>query len=165
MTRSVALATAILLGTAASAAVPPVPTRVEATAMSVRGVGLMQGSHVVLLETASDKRLLPIFIGPTEAEAINLRLSHIKPPRPMTTDLLETLLETLGGKVERIEVDDLRDNTFFGKLTLKDAAGKTHRIDARPSDLISLAVSNHLPIHVAPHVLQQASLDGATLPR
>jgi bifunctional DNase/RNase len=160
-----ALAIALLLSSMAGSSSAAAPPAGEDTtiSMSVRTVGLVQGSNVVLLETANGKTLLPIWIGSIEAQAIDQRLNHRKPPRPLTHDLLETVLATLGARVERIEIDDLRDNTFFGKLTLRDARGVRSRIDARPSDLISLAIGAGLPILVAPHVLEQAGVDAHTL--
>jgi hypothetical protein len=159
------LAGVLMLAAATSAhgVAPPSDTPQPPVVMTVRGVGTVRGSDVVLLETAKGKRLLPIWIGGAEAQAIDMRLRGMKPPRPMTHDLLERVMVGLGGKIERIEVDDLRDETFHGKLTLRDAKGNSVRIDARPSDLIALAVGAGLPIHVAPHVLQHAGLDADKL--
>jgi hypothetical protein len=147
-------------GAEGAAAVAPEPAPVV---MRVRNVGELHGQAVVLLEGGEPRVILPIWIGPSEASAIDLRLRNQKAPRPLTADLLETTLATLGAKVDRVEVIDLRDNTFIGRLTLRDAQGAEHLIDARPSDLIALAIGAHLPVLVAPHVLAQAGLDAAKL--
>jgi bifunctional DNase/RNase len=125
--------------------------------MTVREVKYDRGSYVVLLQTVAGDRLLPIWIGDREAQAIQLRLSNGKTPRPMTHDLMESILTRLKIKIARVEVDDLRNNVFHGKLTLKNN-GRQHRIDGRPSDLITLAVGANLPIYVAPHVLKKAGI-------
>jgi bifunctional DNase/RNase len=125
--------------------------------MTVREVKYVRGSHVVILQTATGSQLLPIWIGDREAQAIQRRLSGSKTVRPMTHDLLETVLSRLKVKIKRVEVDALRDNVFHGKLTLNNGKG-SHRIDGRPSDLITLAVGANLPIYVAPHVLKKAGV-------
>jgi hypothetical protein len=158
------LAIALLAAvTGTAGAVAPAPTEEAAVPMTVRTVGLVQGSDVVLLETANGKTLLPIWIGSLEAQAIDRRLHKQKFPRPLTHDLLETILTTLNAQVERVEVDELRENTFFGKLTLRDAKGVRFRIDARPSDLISLALGAGVPIQVAAQVVQQAGIDASAM--
>ncbi len=135
-------------------------TTVPMVTMKVREVRTHQGSPVVLLEHG--KSVIPIYIGTAEAQAIQMRLNQQKAVRPLTHDLLETILLVMGARIEKVEVDDLRDNIFFGKVTLKDSKGRRYRIDGRPSDLIALAVGAKLPILVAPHVLRQAGVDAAT---
>jgi bifunctional DNase/RNase len=126
--------------------------------MRVREVRYDRGSHVVILQTRGGGRLLMIWIGQREAQAIQMRMSGAKAPRPLTHDLLETVLSRLKARIVKVEVDDLKNNVFYGKLTLKDGTGR-HRIDGRPSDLITLAVGANLPIHVAAHVLKKAGVD------
>jgi uncharacterized protein len=156
LTVGMALACASGVADAATmAAEPAQPT--AAVPMSVRAVGQYQGQTVVLLEDATGKQRLPIWIGDLEASAIDLRLKKQKAPRPLTHDLLESVLSSLGAKVERAEVIDLRDNVFYGRLTLRDAKGALRTIDARPSDCIALAVGAGLPVFVAPHVLTKAA--------
>lgn len=128
----------------------------------VRGVQILRGSPVVLLEADGGKRFLPIWIGAAEAQSIQLRLAGSKPIRPLTHDLLDTMLSVLGAKIERVEVDDLVDNVFLGKATLRDVKGRRYRIDARPSDLIALAAGAKLPVLVAPHVLRKAAVDASS---
>ena len=125
--------------------------------MTVREVKQHRGSHVVVLQTRSGDRLLPIWIGQREAQAIQMRLSGARAGRPLTHDLLETVLARLKTRVVKVEVDALRDNVFHGKLTLKNRKGR-HRIDGRPSDLITLAVGANLSIYVARHVLDKAGV-------
>jgi hypothetical protein len=132
--------------------------------MTVRHVTVVRGSPVVVLETTDGSRLLPIWIGDREAQAIQMRRSGRKTPRPLTHKLLERVLAQLSATVVRVEVDDLRDGTFIGKLTVKDSKGKTHRIDGRPSDLITLAVGANLPIYVRRHVLKQAGVSAKSAP-
>lgn len=125
--------------------------------MSVRAVGQYQGQTVVILEDAAGKQRLPIWIGDLEASAIDLRLKKQKAPRPLTHDLLEATLASLGARVERVDVLELRDNVYYGRLTLRDAKGARLAIDARPSDCIALAVGAGLPVFVARKVLEEAA--------
>lgn len=158
LTVGIALACASGAADAATmAAESPQPT--ATVAMSVRAVGQYQGQSVVLLEDAAGKERLPIWIGDLEAGAIDLRLKKQKTPRPLTHDLLESVLAAVGAKVEKVEVIDLRDNVFYGRLTLRDGKGTIRTIDARPSDCIALAVGAGLPVFVAPHVLVKAAQD------
>jgi bifunctional DNase/RNase len=154
------LAVALAVGAVgiAGAAATPSEAALSTVPMTVRTVGVYQGQNVVLLEGGEPKVVLPIWIGSIEAGAIDMRLRGQKPPRPLTHDLLESTLASLGAKVERVEVIDLRDNVFIGRLTLRDAAGNLHVIDARPSDLCSLAVGANLPIYVNPNVLKEAGI-------
>jgi bifunctional DNase/RNase len=125
--------------------------------MSVNRVGKAKGQYFVLLENRQQTRLLPIVIGLREAQAIQLGLKRISPPRPLTHNLLENTIKALG-TLQRVEVIDLRKRTFIGRLTVKDHRGRKHQIDARPSDLIALAVSAGKPIWVAVKVLQKAGM-------
>src|SRR5918994_5113954 len=118
------------------------------------------GAPVVLLrEHDVPRRVLPIFVGPTEATAIALAFSGQLPPRPLTHDLLAVLVETLHAHVERVEVTELRDGTFFAELALSGPTGQ-RRLDSRPSDAIALAVRVDAPLFVSGAVLDEA---GATL--
>lgn len=101
-------------------------------------------------------RKLPILIGPCEATAIVFPLQGDRPDRPFTHDLLKTIIERLGGRLERIVIDDLWNTTYYAKLYLK--VGKdVHEIDARPSDSIALAIRFDAPIFVLDEILDQAS--------
>src|SRR5437764_14111709 len=136
-------------GAATAASLPPAGDQAPAELpMHVRAVGTVNGQYVVLLEDMSGKLGLQIGIGALEANAIDMRLNHVKFPRPLTHDLLEAVVARLGARVERIEVVALRDEVFFGRVTLRDARGQSVVIDARPSDLISLALGAGLPVYV-----------------
>jgi bifunctional DNase/RNase len=101
------------------------------------------------------ERLLPIWIGPFEADAIQMALEGTQPHRPMTHDLALRLIEPLGGTVQQIVINRIADTTFYAEIMLA-ANGQTHVIDARPSDAIALAVRNSAPIHVARAVFDTA---------
>lgn len=112
--------------------------------------------HVLLLqEQDGDHRILPIFIGPSEAEAISLAIDHVTTPRPLTHDLLQSVIEELGGTLRLVYVNDLQDHTFFAELHL-EVGGAPHVISARPSDSVALAARVGCPIHVAESVLDAA---------
>lgn len=112
---------------------------------------------VVILKEEKENRWLPIVVGSSEAQAIALQLENISPPRPLTHDLIRNLLDTLDAKVERIVVNDLRDNTYFALLGL-DLNGEFRNIDARPSDAIALALRTEAPIYVEDSVMRQAGI-------
>jgi bifunctional DNase/RNase len=106
---------------------------------------------VVVLRTSED-RILPIYIGPFEADAIAMILQGRQTERPMTHDLTVRLLETLAAQVQHVIVNKFIDNTFFAEITL-DQGEQHHQIDARPSDAFALAVRTNTPIFVARSVL------------
>jgi uncharacterized protein len=94
---------------------------------------------LLLQETTGERRTLPIYIGPAEAQAIAFAQQGVETPRPMTHDLMRDLLEELGATVECIVITELRDRTFFAEIRLI-AAGQRHSISSRPSDAVALAV-------------------------
>lgn len=110
---------------------------------------------VLLREHDAPRRVLPIFVGPAEATAIALALRDEPLPRPMTHDLMVTLVETAQARVERVEVTALRDGTFFAELAVSGPAGEG-RVDSRPSDAIAVAVRVGAPLYVAGAVLDEA---------
>lgn len=112
---------------------------------------------IVILKDADNKLHLPIWVGLMEATAMATELEGIKMARPMTHDLLCTLIADLGGEVESIEVTDLRDNTYYAAIYLR-VGGKQLVIDSRPSDAISLALRTKSPIFVAKKVLEASSV-------
>lgn len=114
------------------------------------------GAYAILLKEIDGPRRLPIIIGAFEAQAIALEIEGIKPPRPLTHDLLKQLIDNLGATVIEIIVNELKENTFFAKIVL-DVSGLTNEIDARPSDAIALAVRAEAPIYVAESVLEAAA--------
>jgi len=118
-------------------------------------------SPLVLLKDGEELNFLPIWIGIFEAAAIAMELQNVKPPRPMTHDLLKDSIEKLGGKIDRIIINDIKEGTFFAVIEVTDKAGKKIEIDSRPSDAIALAVRGGIPIFVSEIVMMQAKLVNA----
>lgn len=114
------------------------------------------GAYALLLREVYGKRRLPIIIGAFEAQAIALELEGISPPRPLTHDLLKSIITNVGATVTEIVIDELRDNTFFAKIKL-DVSTIENSVDARPSDAIALAVRTGVPIYVEEEVMKIAS--------
>lgn len=112
---------------------------------------------VVILRDDINKRWLPIVVGSAEAQAIALQLENIDPPRPLTHDLMKNLLDTVGKKVSRIVVNDLRENTYYAMIDLA-ADGSKSEVDARPSDAIALALRMQAPIFVDEEVMRKAAI-------
>ena len=123
---------------------------------SVR-VHMLSSQHVVILREADDERYLPIWIGSWEAQSIAMRLQGVEPERPLTHDLLTTILQELSVSVLRIVVSDLADETYRARVVLV-AGGDDHEIDARPSDAIALAVRTGAPIFATEAVLDRAGV-------
>ncbi len=107
--------------------------------------------QIIVLKERHGVRGFPIVIGIVEIFAIDRRLKGIKPPRPLTHDLLASVIEGLGAKVERIVITDLRNHTFYAIIHLA-IDGRTVQIDSRPSDAIALGAAIQAPIFVAEHV-------------
>jgi len=114
------------------------------------------GAYAILLKELEGHRRLPIIIGAFEAQAIALEMEGIKPPRPLTHDLLKQITDNLGAIVNEVIIDELRENTFFAKIII-EVSGLTQEIDARPSDAIALAVRAEAPIYVASAVMDTAA--------
>ena len=114
------------------------------------------GAYAILLKEYEGNRRLPIIIGAFEAQAIALEIEGIKPPRPLTHDLLKQLTDNLGASVIEVIVDELRENTFYAKIII-EVSGLTQEIDARPSDAIALAVRAQAPIFISESVLEAAA--------
>ncbi len=112
------------------------------------------GSPVVILREKAGSRLLPIWIGEPEAQAILLKLHGIAPPRPLTSDLLKEALEVTGNRVDRVVINDLREQTFYAKIYLDHAR---YQLDSRPSDAIALALACKAPIYVVPKLFSLGS--------
>ena len=96
------------------------------------------GAYAILLKEVNGSRRLPIIIGAFEAQAIALEIEGIKPPRPLTHDLLKSIVDNIGALVVEVVIDELRENTFYAKIIL-EVSTLTNEIDARPSDAIALA--------------------------
>jgi bifunctional DNase/RNase len=125
--------------------------------MSIRGlmVDPITNMPIVILRDADNQRVLPIWVGPVEANAIALQIENVAPPRPMTHDLLMRVLAELGATLVRVIIEDLKDNTFYAYLEL-DREGEPLLIDARPSDALALALRTKARVFVHPQVLDQA---------
>jgi bifunctional DNase/RNase len=125
----------------------------------VRVVGVYEhprGAFVLLRDTRG--RAMPIWIGQAEALSISLAVEGTPPPRPLTHDLLKSVLERLGATVEAVLVDDLYNNTYYAKLTVR-VDSKVIDIDCRPSDAIALGLRVKVPIYVADRVLEDSQVD------
>jgi bifunctional DNase/RNase len=114
------------------------------------------GAYALLLKEVYGIRRLPIIIGSFEAQSIALEMEGIKPPRPLTHDLLKSMIDNLGATVSEIIIDELRDNTFYAKIRI-EVSSLHHDIDSRPSDAIALAVRTNAPLYVAEEVMRIAS--------
>lgn len=113
--------------------------------------------QMVVLKEKAGERFLPIVIGISEAAAIRAKFGGAQPPRPISYDLIWTVLKTLNANVEYIVVDDYKNNIFYAKICLMDSDGQKHLIDARPSDSIALAVREQTMIYVEDHLLEISS--------
>jgi bifunctional DNase/RNase len=114
------------------------------------------GAYALLLKESYGNRRLPIIIGSFEAQSIALELEGIKPPRPLTHDLLKQTIDNLGGTVIEVIIDELKENTFYAKIVL-EVSSLTNEIDSRPSDAIALAVRTESPIYVSEEVMKSAA--------
>ena len=125
--------------------------------MRVQGMTIdpFTNSPIVVLKDLNDEQAVPIWIGLVEASAIAMELEQVKLPRPMTHDLLRNVIQMMGGKVARIEVCDLRDNTYYGLVHI-ELGGEVLKIDSRPSDAIALSLRTDAPIFVAEHVIEES---------
>jgi len=129
---------------------------IEMTIESIR-VSLMNYQRVVMLKEKMAERYLPIWIGPAEADAIAVKLQGVAVPRPLTHDLLRTIINTLGATINSIIVSDLKNDTFFAKIIF-DVDGGQIEVDSRPSDALALAVRAEVPIYAEEIVLDKAGI-------
>ena len=113
------------------------------------------GGYALILKEVGGERRLPIIIGSFEAQHIALELEGIKPPRPLTHDLLRNIIEQLGFSVNYVYINELRDGTFFAKIRMDVAS--LDEIDSRPSDAIALALKFAVPIYVSEEVMNEVS--------
>ncbi|OGV21940.1 MAG: hypothetical protein A3J84_01375 [Ignavibacteria bacterium RIFOXYA2_FULL_37_17] len=116
------------------------------------------GAYALLLKEVFGVRRLPIIIGQYEAQSIALEMEGIKPPRPLTHDLLKSVIDNLGATINEIIISELRENTFYAKIKL-EIATLTNEIDSRPSDAIALAVRTGAPLYVAEEVMKIAAFE------
>ena len=123
----------------------------------IKGLTLdpVTNSPIVILKDKGSDRVLPIWINPFEASAISSQIENVTPARPMTHDLLRNVIADLDGKVDRVIVSDLKENTFFATVQLT-VRGELVAVDARPSDAIALALRAAAPILVEERVMDSA---------
>lgn len=128
--------------------------------MQIGGLGFdpRNLSPLVLLRDQEEMNFLPIWIGVFEAAAIAMELQGVRPPRPMTHDLIINAIENLGGKMQRAVISDIKEGTFYAMVEIANKDGKIISLDARPSDAIALAVRSRVPVFVSEVVMMQAKL-------
>lgn len=125
--------------------------------MTVKGLMIdpITNMPIIILRDEAGERILPIWVGVFEANAIALQIENVQTPRPMTHDLLKNVLDDLDAHVDRIVVCDLRENTFYATIHLRSGT-QLRAVDARPSDAIALALRTQSPIYVEDAVIQSA---------
>lgn len=131
---------------------------IEMVVESVR-VHMLSSQHVVILKESERDRYLPIWIGQSEANAIAMRLQGISAERPLTHDLLVSVVGALGSRISRVVVTHVTDGTFHARLYLENATGDESEVDSRTSDAIGVAVRTGSPIYVDERVLDEAGVE------
>ena len=128
--------------------------------MHVMGIALdtRTGSPIVVLHDMENRKALPIWIGSAEASAIIRKIENIKVQRPMTHDLIINITKELGNEIERVEISDVEEETYFANIIITDKDGNEIFIDARPSDAIAVAIRVDVPIYVTANVLANGSV-------
>jgi bifunctional DNase/RNase len=121
-------------------------------------IELPTNTPILLLRERDGSRFLPIWIGTPEATAIALAMEGVEPQRPMTHDLMKTVVESLGAEVERVDVIDLEEGTFFAELVLSIDGGEV-RISSRPSDAVALATRTGAAVFAARELLDEAGVE------
>jgi bifunctional DNase/RNase len=120
-------------------------------------VSLLNHQRVVILKQKDTDRYLPIWIGPPEADAIAVRLQEVSVPRPLTHDLLHNSIKALDGKIDRIVISSMENDTYFATIVVRKGEGAVE-IDARPSDALALAVRAGVQIFAAPEVMEKCGV-------
>jgi uncharacterized protein len=150
--RPLCLAIAVFAGCAYNSTPDAKRVKVEVAHVGVD----REGTPFVLLEDSSGQRMLPIMIGESEAQGIALQLQGLNPGRPLTYDLIRNLLDSTGNHVDWVEVNDVRDQTYYAVITLNRGH---NRVDSRPSDAIAVALATNAPIYVATKLLESSPAD------
>lgn len=133
----------------------------EYVPVNVRGVyfvSTITGPQAVVFLSDNGDRMVPIYIGPAEAISIDVALRKETTPRPMTHDLLKSVMDNFGININKIIIDDLDEQVFYARLMLQDG-GKEIEIDARPSDCIALAVRSKADIFIEQGIMEKVSID------
>lgn len=132
---------------------------VEAELREIQIVDDPTRQQIVVLAEKNGNRAFPIYIGLFEALAMDQAVHRRKAPRPMTHDLIYNVLDGLGARLVEVRVDELRSETFFGKLVVEKENGETVLIDTRPSDALVLAAKRNVPVFVEEAVLDEVCRD------
>ncbi len=130
---------------------------IEVEIDSIRA-SLMNQHRIVILKDLHSERFLPIFIGQVEAEAITTELQSAQRSRPLTHDLLKSVIQEMGGRLAYILINDIRQETFYARLVI-EVQGKKMDVDARPSDAIALAVRTKAPLFVTEAVMDKCAVE------
>ncbi|MCS7298760.1 MAG: bifunctional nuclease family protein [Spirochaetia bacterium] len=125
--------------------------------VEIEDIVMANTSFAMIFYDRVSNRVLPIFIGPFEANGILFKLQEMKFPRPLTYDLIRNILDSLGSYVEKVVINDIRDNTFYANLYI-NFQGNIIQIDSRPSDAVAIALRFNAPIYVSQHVMDIASV-------
>lgn len=128
--------------------------------MKVMGIALdtRTGSPIVVLHDKENRRALPIWIGSAEASSIIRKIENLSVTRPMTHDLVISIIEKTGYEISKVEINDVEKETYFATIFLEDNHGNEIEIDSRPSDAIAIAIRVDAPIYVTPNVLSNGSV-------
>ncbi len=128
--------------------------------MKVMGIALdtRTGSPIVVLHDKDNRRALPIWIGSAEASSIIRKIENLSVTRPMTHDLVISIIEKTGYKISKVEINDVEKETYFATIFLEDNDGNEIEIDSRPSDAIAIAIRIEAPIYVTANVLSNGSV-------
>ena len=134
--------------------------KAAAAAVEVRiySIATSLTESIIFLDESKGTRILPIWIGPMEAQAIAIRLSGYPSPRPMTHDLLFSVIKDLGLTLTGVTITDIVENTYYSHLTLKGEDGGTREIDSRPSDAVAMAVRFGCPIYISERVFSKTQV-------
>lgn len=126
-------------------------------AVEIANVAVLEKRFIIFLKSKEDERVLPIFIDEQQAQSIIIQINRVEIPRPLTHDLFKTVLETLAFRVVRMEVSDVREDTFYARLVV-EGGGDSFDFDARPSDAICLALRFGAPMFVDEKVMERAGI-------
>ena len=128
--------------------------------MKVMGIALdtRTGSPIVVLHDKENRRALPIWIGSADASSIIRKIENLSVTRPMTHDLIISIIEKTGYKLSKVEINDVEKETYYATIFLEDSEGKEIEIDSRPSDAIAVAIRIDAPIFVTANVLSNGSV-------
>jgi bifunctional DNase/RNase len=125
--------------------------------VEIANVAVLDKRFIIFLKSENDERVLPIFIDEQQAQSIIVQINHVEIPRPLTHDLFKTVLDSLGCRIARIEVSEVREDTFYARLVV-EGNGNSFDFDARPSDAICLALRFGAPMFVHENVMDKAGI-------